>query len=58
MDHSHKGWTTEWGPVTSKLLHLKRPAFFPILDAVVRAAYDPTARGFSYERFVRSVVTP
>lgn len=31
-----------WG-ITSKLLHLKRPGFFPILDSVVERLYRPVA---------------
>lgn len=35
--------------IASKLLHLKRPAFFPILDALIRDAYDRGARA-AYEQ--------
>ena len=30
--------------IASKLLHMKRPAFFPILDALIRYAYERSAR--------------
>ncbi|MDP8900191.1 MAG: DUF6308 family protein [Actinomycetota bacterium] len=35
--------------IASKLLHLKRPAFFPILDALIREAYDLGAQA-AYEQ--------
>jgi len=39
--------------ITSKLLHLKRPGFFPILDSIVRDLYDDAAR-YAYDSSPRA----
>ncbi|MCA1702676.1 MAG: DUF6308 family protein [Actinobacteria bacterium] len=43
--------------IASKLLHLKRPAVFPILDALIREAYDLGPGGLRARRTVSAPAT-